>query len=468
LLPENIPFVHPDRVRRLNGQPWRAGRYVLYWMQQAQRAQDNPALSFACGQAQRLGLPVVVAFGLMRRYPQAGLRHFRFMLEGLAETRAELDALGIPLVVRWGEPAEVALTLAGEAAGMVCDRAYLPPLASWREQVACEAACAVWQVETELVVPADAASLRMEVAARTLRPRLKRLLPEHLHPLAACPEQTRKAPPLTGESLADLEALCAELDVDCSLGTVSRFFPGGPKAAEMALQRFLHQGLADYATARRQPEAENISGLSPYLQYGQISSIRVALAVAQAGAGSDADRDAFLEELIVRRELAHNHVLRNSAWNAYDGLPAWARATLAAHATDPRPHLYDLKTLEAGATHDPYWNAAMAQARLTGYMHNHLRMYWGKKILEWSPTPEEAFRRCLDLNHRYFLDGLAPSSYANVGWIFGLHDRPWPERPVFGTVRYMNAAGLERKCDMPAYLARIKGLQSADIKTSHD
>jgi deoxyribodipyrimidine photo-lyase len=437
-------------------------------MQEGQRARDNPALLFACGQAQRLGLPVVVAFGLMHRYPQAGLRHFRFMLEGLAETRDELAARGIPLVVRWGEPPEVALALAGEAAGIVCDRAYLSPLARWREQVAGEAACAVWQVETELVVPADAASLRMEVAARTLRPRLKRLLPEHLHPLAACPCQTRVAPPIAGESLTDLDALCAELDVDRRLGPVSHFFPGGPGAAEATLQRFLSHGLADYASARRHPEAENVSGLSPYLQYGQISPIRVALAVADARAGSDADRDAFLEELIVRRELAHNHVLRNSAWNAYTGLPSWARATLAAHAADPRPYLYDLETLEAGATHDPYWNAAMAQARITGYMHNHLRMYWGKKILEWSPTPEEAFQRCLDLNNRFFIDGLAPSSYANVGWIFGLHDRPWPERPVFGTVRYMNAAGLERKCDMPAYLATIKGLQSTDIKTSHD
>lgn len=459
--PEQPPFIHPDRVRRLNDQPWRAGCYVLYWMQQAQRARDNPALLFACGQGQRLGLPVVVAFGLMRRYPQAGLRHFRFMLEGLAETHAELAALGIPLVVRWGEPPDVALALGGEAAGIVCDRAYLPPLVAWREQVAREAGCAVWQVETELVVPADAASLRLEVAARTLRPRLNRLLPEHLQPLPACSRQTRVAPPLTGEALADLDALCAELDADRSLGTVSRYFPGGSTAAELALQRFLRHGLADYATARRHPEAENISGLSPYLQYGQISPIRVALAVAGAHVGSDADRNAFMDELIVRRELAHNHVLRNSAWNAYDGLPAWARATLAAHATDPRPYQYDLKTLEVGGTHDPYWNAAMMQARLTGYMHNHLRMYWGKKILEWSPTPEEAFRRCLDLNHRYFLDGLAPNSHANVGWIFGLHDRPWPERPIFGTVRYMNAAGLERKCDMPAYLAKIRDLRAA-------
>ncbi|MGB5234230.1 MAG: hypothetical protein WBN85_03510, partial [Candidatus Macondimonas sp.] len=275
---------------------------------------------------------------------------------------------------------------------------------AWREQVAREVACAVWQVETELVVPADVASLRAEVAARTLRPRLNRLLSEHLHALPACPRQARVGPPVTSEALADLDALCAELDVDRSLATVSRFFPGGSTAAEGALQRFLHQGLADYATARRHPEAENISGLSPYLQYGQISPIRVALAVAEAHAGGDADRDAFLDELIVRRELAHNHVLRNSAWDTYDGLPAWARATLAAHAAhaaDPRAHLYDLKTLEAGATHDPNWNAAMAQARLTGYMHNHLRMYWGKKILEWSPAPEEAFQRCLDLNHRY-------------------------------------------------------------------
>jgi deoxyribodipyrimidine photo-lyase len=228
----------------------------------------------------------------------------------------------------------------------------------------------------------------------------------------------------------------------------------------------MRTALDGYAVRRRHPEAGAVSHLSPYLQYGQISAQRIAATVAARPGTASADRDAFLDELIVRRELAHNYTLHHPAWDRYEGIPAWARETLARHAGDPRPHVYELAQLEAAATHDPYWNAAMTEARLTGYMHNHLRMYWGKKILEWSPDAQTAHARCLYLNNRYFLDGLSPNSYANVGWLFGLHDRPWPERPIFGTVRYMNAAGLERKCDIAAYVAGIGRLAADDIKRS--
>lgn len=464
--PGTAAFIHPDRVRRLNERPWQPGGCVVYWMQQAQRAQDNPALQFACGQAQRLGVPVVVVFTLLRRYPEATLRHFRFMLEGLAETGQTLSARGIPLVVRWGEPVPVVLDLAQNAAGIVCDRAYLPPLAAWRTAIAATAPCAVWQVETELVVPADVASERVEVAARTLRSRLMRHLTEHLEVNTEAPVQSAEPPTLAGESLADLDGLCRGIDADRRPEPVTRFFTGGHAGAEQALDRFMRTALDGYAVRRRHPEAGAVSHLSPYLQYGQISAQRIAATVAARPGTASADRDAFLDELIVRRELAHNYTLHHPAWDRYEGIPAWARETLARHAGDPRPHVYELAQLEAAATHDPYWNAAMTEARLTGYMHNHLRMYWGKKILEWSPDAQTAHARCLYLNNRYFLDGLSPNSYANVGWLFGLHDRPWPERPIFGTVRYMNAAGLERKCDIAAYVAGIGRLAADDIKRS--
>ena len=467
-LAEPAIFIHPDRVRRLNDRPWQPGRYVLYWMQQAQRAEDNPALQFACGQGRRLGLPVVVVFALLRRYPEATLRHFRFMLEGLVETEQVLAAAGIPLLVRWGEPPTIVRDLAVDAAGIVCDRAYLPPLVVWRKTIAESASCAVWQVETELVVPANAASERVEVAARTLRPRIMRRLADHLECAAGLPVQTGVPPALAGESLTDLDGLCCGIDADRTPGPVTRFFAGGRAGAERALDRFLRTALDGYAVRRRHPEAAAVSHLSPYLQYGQISAQRIAARVMMRPGTESADRDAFVDELIVRRELAHNFTLHHPAWDRYEGIPAWARETLARHAADPRPRVYDLAQLEAAATHDPYWNAAMTEARLTGYMHNHLRMYWGKKILEWSPDAQTAHAQCLHLNNRYFLDGLSPNSYANVGWIFGLHDRPWPERPIFGTVRYMNAAGLERKCDIAAYVAAIKRLAADDIKPSRN
>jgi deoxyribodipyrimidine photo-lyase len=211
------------------------------------------------------------------------------------------------------------------------------------------------------------------------------------------------------------------------------------------------RSLSRYVAARALPGAPQVSMLSPYLHFGQISPVEIALAVREAGAPC-ADRDSYLEELIVRRELAVNFVLGNERYDRYESLPGWAQRTLALHARDARSHTYDYEQLAAARTHDPYWNAAMQEMRLTGFMHNYMRMYWGKKVLEWSPTPQEGHATLLRLNNSYFLDGRDASSYANVGWVFGLHDRPWPERPVFGNVRYMNAAGLKRKTDIEVYV----------------
>jgi len=208
--------------------------------------------------------------------------------------------------------------------------------------------------------------------------------------------------------------------------------------------------------------AQGTSTMSPYMHFGQISPVELAMVVGAAKGVPDADRDVYVEELIVRRELAVNFCYYQSAYDSYESLPAWSKKTLAEHRNDPRPYGHTLKQLETAQTNDPYWNAAQREMTATGFMHNYMRMYWGKRILEWAPTPQRAYEWTLHLNNKYFIDGRDPNAYANVGWIFGLHDRPWgPERKIFGKVRYMNAAGLERKFDMDAYVRWVSTLPGA-------
>jgi deoxyribodipyrimidine photo-lyase len=448
------------RIGPLNDRPAdQGGRYVLYWMQQAQRASFNHALEHAVALANERGQGVVVGFGLTDGYPDANLRHYTFMLEGLKETAATLERRGIRFVLRRGDPAEVALGLAREASVVVCDKGYLRHQRAWRRRVADEAGRRMVEVEGEVVVPVGLASTKAETGARTLRPRLLRLREEFLRPLR---EETVRVPSL-GSGLAgdldpaDVEGGLRALAIDRSVPP-SRRFRGGTAAARARLAAFLGEKLAGYATGRNEPAAGQSSHLSPYLHFGQISPVEVALAAIAARPGGDPDRAAFLEELIVRRELSHNFVTYNAGYDSFDGLPRWAVATLDEHRRDPRPHVYGLEELEAGATHDPYFNAAMREMRLTGFMQNYMRMYWGKKILECSRSPEEAYATTLALNNKHFLCGRDPNAYASVAWVFGQHDRPWQERPIFGQVRYMNDKGLERKFDIRAYVRWAEGL----------
>jgi deoxyribodipyrimidine photo-lyase len=451
VIPAPSPRIHDARVRPLVQRAAPRGRFVLYWMQQSQRAAGNHALEYAVQRANALGLPLRVGFGLTDNYPEATWRAYRFMLEGLAETSAALAARGIPFAMRLGSPPEVALALGRGAAEIVCDRGYLRHQRTWREQVAAAARCTVTQVEADAVVPVAVASTRAEVGARTLRPRLLRRLDEFLVPLRQTPLANRDGAAVArGVALDDLDALLGRMRIDRSVPPVSRLFPGGTAAARARLAAFVRGVLPRYATEHGRPEAAAVSHLSMYLHFGQISPIEVALLAQRAGHAA-----VFLEELIVRRELAMNFVTYTEEYDAWRAVPAWARATLARHARDQRPAIYTRDQLESAATADPYFNAAMREMRFTGTMHNQMRMYWGKKILEWTPEPEVAHATALALNNRYFLDGRDPSSFANVGWIFGLHDRPWPERPVFGNVRSMTAAGLERKSAIGEYVAKF-------------
>jgi deoxyribodipyrimidine photo-lyase len=450
--------IQDARIQPLNDRPVVQGRYVLYWMQQSQRAEFNHALEYAARQANRLGQGLLVGFGLTDAYPEANLRHYAFMLAGLKETAQALERRGIPMTVRRGSPPAVALQLGRDAALIVCDRGYLRHQRAWRDQVARQAGCRVVQVESDVVVPVEAASAKAEIGARTLRPRIRRQLAGYLVGLPATPLRVRTAEPgPRGIDLDDTQRILKSLKIDRRVPPVDRHFRGGAAEARRRFARFIREGLGRYDKNRNQPQTDDISHMSPYLHFGQISPLYLALEVLKAPVSRTA-ADAFLEELIVRRELACNFTRFTADYDAYACIPGWARQSLAEHRRDPRPHVYSARQFANAATHDPYWNAAMREMVCTGFMHNAMRMYWGKKILEWSRTPEEGFATTLALNNRYFLDGRDPNSFAGVAWVYGVHDRAWPQRAIYGKVRSMMASGLERKCDIQAYVRKVDAL----------
>jgi deoxyribodipyrimidine photo-lyase len=253
--------------------------------------------------------------------------------------------------------------------------------------------------------------------------------------------------------LGDAQAILAGLKLDRGVGPAPAF-KGGTAEARRRLRTFLRAGLDRFADLRNDPGRDCLSGMSPYLHFGQISPLHIALEVARTGSKA---ADAYLEELIVRRELSMNYAFYNPRYDSFAGLPAWARKTLAEHRADKREHLYPRAALEGARTHDRCWNAAQTEMVTSGKMHGYMRMYWGKKILEWSRTPEEAFKTALYLNNKYELDGRDPNGFTGVAWCFGKHDRPWGARKIFGNVRYMSEDGLRRKFDIEAYLERVEG-----------
>ena len=448
-------MIQPERIRWLKNGSSHAGRYVLYWMQASQRAEWNHALEYAIRTANQRGLPVVVLFSLTDAYPEANLRHYAFMLEGLRETQAALRRRGIQLVVRRQSPEKAAVALAEHAALLVTDRGYTRIQKHWRRHVARHAPCPVVQVESDVVVPVETVSDREEYAAVTIRPKIHRHLERFLVPLAeTVPRRDSLGIAGDGFGISDVEAALALLNVDRSVPRQG-FYLGGTTQAKEHLRRFIADKLDEYAESRSDPGRGIESHLSPYLHFGQISPLYVALRITEAPGTRQEAKDAFLEELIIRRELSVNFVHYSPCYDRFRCLPGWARATLARHATDSREYVYSRRQLESCRTHDHFWNAAMREMIVTGKMHGYMRMYWGKKIIEWSRSPEAAFRTTLALNNRWFLDGRDPNSYAGVAWCFGKHDRPWSQRPIFGTVRYMNAAGLTRKFAMDAYLRRM-------------
>jgi deoxyribodipyrimidine photo-lyase len=430
------------RIRFLNQKRVKKGAYVLYWMQASQRAEYNHALQYAIVKANELRQPVIVFFGITDRFPEANERHCTFMLEGLKEVQQSLREKGIQMVVRHKSPEMGAVQLAKKASLAVVDRGYLKVQRQWREYAARRIDCPFIQVESDVIVPVEEASPKEEYTAATLRPKIHKKLNHFLVPLSQRdPVIHSLFLDLDSFDIHDVPTVVSRFHIDHTVRRVGSF-PGGTNEAKKRLQDFLEHKLGRFGDLRNDPTVEYVSHLSPYLHFGQISPLYIALKVSER---SSPAKEAFLEELIIRRELSMNFVFYNEQYDSFESIPDWAKRTLKAHRKDRRPYLYSLGELEGAKTHDPYWNAAQKEMLLTGKMHGYMRMYWGKKILEWTGTPEEAFRTALYLNNKYELDGRDPNGFAGVAWCFGKHDRPWAPRPIFGNIRYMNDKGLRRK-----------------------
>jgi deoxyribodipyrimidine photo-lyase len=446
------------RVRR-EGAPDPSGRCVVYWMQRAQRGVDNPALNAAIEAANALGLPVAVFFGLLPHYPHANLRHYSFLVDGIAETRDRVERRHCAFVFRpYPNHDLIKFCREVKAALVIGDENPLREPESWRQSATRKLKVPFWTVDADVIIP-QTFFPKEEYAARTIRPKIHRLLPVFFHPLAN-PRARHEWTPMDRPAShpIDPHQILANLPLDRSTSPVSEY-RGGTKEGQRRLRLFIKNRLANYETGRNHPDQSWTSELSAYLHFGHLGPHTIAVAVREADA-PPAAKEAYLEELIVRREVAINFVARNPQYDQLAGCPEWGRKTLAEHELDPRPDLYSEAQLEAAETGDPLWNASQQEMVLTGRMHGYLRMYWAKKILEWTATPEEAFEIAVRLNDRYELDGRDPNGYTGIAWaIGGKHDRPWaPKRPVFGLIRYMSAAGCARKFDVRAYIGRIDGL----------
>jgi len=451
-------MIQPERIRILNDKQVRDGQYVLYWMQAAQRVEYNHALEYAVRTADKMRRPVVVFFGITEGWPEANQRHYHFMLEGLQEVRMALEARGIQMVIQHQSPDSGARDLAHAAASVVVDAGHLRIQREWRARVAERIECVLCEVETNLIVPVEEASSKEDFSAGTFRPRITKKLHHYLLPVdQRKPKLDSLGMKFSAFNIDDMDAVLSKLSIDRSVRKVDTF-RGGTSEAKRRLADFLQNKLDRFAELRNDPAQDYVSHMSPYLHFGQISPLYIALQVQKT---SSEGKEAFLEELIVRRELSHNFVFYNHHYDTFACLPPWAHRTLNFHSRDRREYVYSLEQFENAQTHDPYWNAAQKEMVLTGKMHGYMRMYWGKKILEWSKDPRTAFKIALYLNNKYELDGRDPNGFAGVAWCFGKHDRAWAERPVFGKIRYMNAAGLKRKFNPDAYLKKIQALEKS-------
>ena len=435
---------------RRHGDPDPDGRCVVYWMRRSIRAEENPSLDIAIRAANALGKPVVVFFALVP-VANANLRHYTFLIESLAEIPDELHKKNVGFVLRRYPDHNVAKFCSEvRAALLVTDENPLRGPEHRLQTVVRQLRIPVWSVDSDVVVPSKLIPNK-QYAARIIRPKLMRLRDEFLTPSRSIAAKVSWKQNI--KSLRCELSLVDAMKIDRSVQAAPAI-RGGTREAKRLLREFVKHKLSGYPTRRNHPEDDGTSGLSPYLHFGNISPVTIAREVLNAKAPKEA-KDAFLDQLITWRELSINFVRHNELYDSIECAEPWAARTLAKHLKDPRPVLYTEKQLENAETHDPLWNAAQIQMVEQGWMHNYMRMYWGKKILEWTRSPAEAFQIAVRLNDRYELDGRDPNGYAGIAWaIAGKLDRPWFERPVFGQIRYMSGASTGKKFDSRAYIAQ--------------
>lgn len=457
-----------DRIRSLNEAPIQPqAKYVLYWSQMNRRVDGNHALAHAIFLANQLKLPVLFYEALTCTYRHANRRIHTFILEGVPETALRLEKLGVGYVfylrAKRSDSNDIFYRLAEDAAAVVTDDYPIFIAASHNQSVPSKLKVPYLAVDSSCVVPMNKFEKR-EYAAYTIRPKIQRMLPSFMKPLEMPQPRQRWTLPIpsfhthvSSDNIANLVAGCG---IDQHV-PVSTTFHGGALEAERRLNNFLDHNLKRYASDRNQPAAHATSNMSPYLHFGMIGALDVALKVQSHGIENNLSSAEYIEEMVVRRELAFNFArYAGPQVECLSALPEWARKTLLAHAPDERKPCYSRQQFEEAETHDDIWNATQKELLFRGKMHGYYRMYWGKKIIEWSPTCQDALETMIYLHDKYALDGRDPNTYTGILWCFGLHDRPWVERPIFGQIRWMSYDGMKRKTDSASYLREIAYIES--------
>jgi deoxyribodipyrimidine photo-lyase len=456
--------VSPARIRQLNAAPIHPNRpYILYWSQMNRRADSNHALLYAVEIANRINLPVLVYEALTCHYEYANDRLHTFILEAVPETARRLRKAGIGYVFYLrrtkADPNDTFYRVAKSAAAIVTDDYPTFIARTHNTSVPAKVDAAYYVVDGSCIVPMSEIPHR-QYGAYTIRPRIQRLLPTYLTPADTLRVKQRFSGDLpefhTEVTAANIKELVAACQIDHSIAPSSDF-QGGSVAAETLLTAFLSDKLRHYAEGRNEPSANATSHMSPYLHFGQISALEIALKVADHAQERKLIADEYLEELIVRRELAFNYARFVEDPGSLKNLPEWCQLNMRKHAKDKRDPVYSPQQFERAETYDELWNATQKEMLQRGKIQGYYRMYWGKKIIEWSSSYEEAAKTMIDIHGRYALDGRDPNTYTNILWCFGLHDRPWPERPIFGTMRYMSLEGMKRKTNTRAYIEQMSG-----------
>lgn len=462
--------MNPKRIRALKSGK-QGGGPVVYWMSRDQRVEDNWALLFSRAIAKEANVPVMVVFCLTDEFLEAGIRQYEFMLKGLQELEVSLSRKKILSFFLRGDPGEKISRFVKDynAGTLVTDFSPLRIKNQWIEKVISGISIPLFEVDAHNVVPCWEASQKHEYAAHTFRPKIYALLPEfleefpELEPNSVTPEFSASVG--VAETLSDIleagvKALLPERTLLKNKDPLFEpwHFEPGEKAAKKVMESFIADRLDSYEALRNDPTKNMLSNLSPYLHFGQISSQRVVLEVEKAES-NPGSKKAFLDEILIWKEISDNFCYYNPGYDGFESFPSWAKESLNAHRNDVRSHIYTLEEFEAGKTHDPLWNASQMELLSTGKMHGYMRMYWAKKILEWSESPEKALEIAICLNDRYELDGRDPNGYAGIAWsIGGVHDRAWGEREVTGKIRYMSYEGCKRKFDVKLYIEKYSAL----------
>ena len=467
----------PDALRKLaddprvtirrSGAPARDGKCIVYWMQRAQRGRDNHALDKAIAVANTLGLPCVAYFAAISNFPHANLRHYAFLNQGLPDIEEDCAERGVGFVVRCAPHEDHERFFADvKAAMLIGDENPMRIPEQWRAQLAESLRIPFWTIDADVIVPSKLLE-KAQFSAGVARPRLYRALPEFLQHYTnphALNLWKRPRGLLVDDVRADITREWQ--DFDRTVKPVEAWH-GGHHAATKRLQKFCNEMLQTYDHDRNHPEIDGSSKMSPYLHFGHIGPQTIALAVdaaAKKNPALNSARDSYFNELIAWRELAVNFVRYQPDYDTPTCADNWARQTIEEHDRDQREVLYKLPVLENAETHDELWNAAQLQMLHYGWMHNYLRMYWAKKILEWTPNVRIAMKVAIYLNDKYFLDGRDPNGYAGVAWsMLGKFDRAWFDRPIFGKRRYMSGGSTGKKFNSKRYIEQMKALrQSAD------